>query len=65
MPAAGTDSDSFAEKNIPIINFETGRHKDYHKPSDHSNRANITKMTDIIRVGFLHVWELANMEELK
>lgn len=64
-PSEGTDSDSFADKNIPVINFETGRHKDYHKPSDHSNRADLKKMTDIIRLGFLHVWELANNEELK
>lgn len=64
MPSDGTDSDSFGEKNIPIINFETGIHSDYHKPSDHSDRANLTKMTDIIRLGFLHVWELANLETL-
>lgn len=64
-PSDGTDSDSFAEKGIPVINFETGKHSDYHKLSDHSNRANIAKMTDIIRVGFLHVWELANIDELK
>ncbi len=64
-PKYGTDSYSFAENNIPIICFETGIHKDYHKPSDHSSRANITKMTDIIRLGFLNVWELANIEELK
>lgn len=65
QPSDGTDSDSFAEKDIPVINFETGRHKDYHKPSDHASRANITKMTDIIRMGFLHVWELANGDALK
>lgn len=64
-PSDGTDSDSFAEKNIPILNFETGMHKDYHKPTDHSDRANLAKMTDIIRLGFLHVWVLANIDLLK
>jgi hypothetical protein len=65
IPSDGTDSDSFAEKNIPIIFFESGMHTDYHKPSDESSRANLTKMTEIIRLGFLTVWELANIETLK
>lgn len=64
-PAEGTDSDNFAKKDIPIIFFEAGRHNDYHKPTDESGRANLSKMTDIIRLGFLTVWELANIEKLK
>jgi hypothetical protein len=64
-PAEGTDSDKFAENGIPIICFETGKHTDYHMPSDVSARANLTKMTEIIRLGFLTVWELANTEKLK
>jgi len=59
-PSIGTDSDSFAEKNIPVLSFETGRHPDYHKPSDEASKCNLTKMTDIIRLGFLSVWEIAN-----
>jgi hypothetical protein len=65
MPSDGTDSDNFAEKHIPVIFFESGKHSDYHKPSDESGRANLSKMTEIIRLGFLTVWELANIEELK
>jgi len=65
MPSEGTDSDNFAKKDIPIIFFEAGRHNDYHKPTDESGRANLSKMTDIIRLGFLTVWELANIEKLK
>lgn len=64
-PSEGTDSDNFAMKNIPVISFETGKHTDYHKPSDQSTLANLTKMTDIIRLGFLNVWELANIDKLK
>lgn len=59
-PSIGTDSDSFAEKNIPVLSFETGRHPDYHKPSDEASKCNLTKMTDIIRLGFLSVWKIAN-----
>jgi len=33
--------------------------------SDESGRANLTKMTEIIRLGFLTVWELANTEKLR
>lgn len=65
VPSDGTDSDSFAEKDIPVIFFESGMHSDYHKPSDEPGRANLSKMTDIIRLGFLTVWELANTEKLK
>jgi hypothetical protein len=65
IPSYGTDSDSFAEEGIPIIFFESGMHTDYHKPSDESSRANLIKMTEIIRLGFLTVWELANTETLK
>ena len=64
-PAQGTDSDSFAKLGIPVIFFEAGKHTDYHKPTDESGRANLSKMTDIIRLGFLTVWELANAENLK
>ncbi len=59
-PLGGSDHSSFAKKGIPVAYFMAGWHDDYHKPGDHSGKANINKMTDIIRLAFLNVWYMAN-----
>ncbi|MBN1414881.1 MAG: hypothetical protein JW973_07260 [Bacteroidales bacterium] len=38
----------------------SGWHDDYHKPQDHSDKADIAKMTNIIRPGFFSIWDIAN-----
>jgi hypothetical protein len=35
-----SDQTSFYLKNIPVLHFFTGQHKDYHKPSDDENKIN-------------------------
>lgn len=35
-----SDQTSFYLKNIPVLHFFTGQHKDYHKPSDDANTLN-------------------------
>lgn len=37
-PYLPTDSTSFYEKNIPTLNFFTGSHSDYHRPSDTADK---------------------------
>jgi hypothetical protein len=59
-PLGGSDHSSFARRQVPVSYFMAGWHDDYHKPTDHSNKVNIDKMTDIIRLGFLNVWYFAN-----
>ena len=59
-PIGGSDNSSFAEKNIPVFWFFIGSHEDYHRPSDHYEKANWKKFTNIIKLGFLNVWEFAN-----
>jgi hypothetical protein len=59
-PGGGSDHNAFAKKDIPIYYYMAGWHDDYHKPSDHSNKADIPKMTNIIKLGFLTMWEIAN-----
>lgn len=59
-PLGGSDHSSFAKKQIPVAYFMAGWHDDYHKPGDHSGKANIDKMTDIIRLAFLNIWFIAN-----
>ena len=43
-----SDHTSFYLKNIPVIFFFTGQHKDYHKPSDVESKINYTGMEDVI-----------------
>jgi len=59
-PRGGSDYSSFAAKDVPILTFNAGFTSDYHQITDHSSKANIEKMTDIIKVGFLNVWKIAN-----
>ena len=59
-PTGGSDNGSFAEKDIQVFWFFIGSHEDYHRPSDHYEKANWKKFTNIVKLGFLNVWEFAN-----
>ncbi|MCX6152500.1 MAG: M20/M25/M40 family metallo-hydrolase [Ignavibacteriales bacterium] len=61
-PGGGSDHTPFAEKNIPIFYFMAGWHNDYHQPGDTADKADIKKMTNIIKLGFMDVWQIANSE---
>jgi len=63
QPRGGSDHAPFAEVGIPIFYFMAAMHPDYHQPSDELSKINWEKMTDIIRIGFLNTWELANSDE--
>ncbi|MBN1821287.1 MAG: M20/M25/M40 family metallo-hydrolase [Prolixibacteraceae bacterium] len=62
-PGGGSDHASFSAEDIPIIYFEAAMHPDYHQPSDEVSKINWKKTTDIIRIGFLNMWELANSDQ--
>ncbi len=64
-PSGGSDYNYFAEKNIPVIAYMAAMHKDYHRPGDKPYKVNLTKMTNVIRIGFLNTWKLANIDKLK
>jgi hypothetical protein len=40
-------------------------HKDYHRPGDKPYKVNLVKMSNVIRIGFLNTWMLANVDQLK
>jgi len=61
-PSGGSDHAPFAEVGIPVFYFMAAMHPDYHQPGDETSKINWTKMTDIIRIGFLNTWEFANSE---
>jgi len=61
-PSGGSDYAPFAEKNVPVINFAAAVHPDYHQPTDEVAKIEWKKMTDIIKLGFLNINELANSD---
>jgi hypothetical protein len=62
-PRGGSDHAPFAQEDIPVFYFMAAMHPDYHLPSDELSKINWEKMTNIIRIGFLNTWELANSDE--
>lgn len=59
-PSGGSDFTAFTRNQIPIIAWMAAMHPEYHQPSDHVNLVNWEKMQNIIRLGFLQVWDAAN-----
>lgn len=58
--SGNSDHASFYRKNIPVIFFTTGLHKDYHQVTDHPEKIDAVKIRDIARLCFLTASEVAN-----
>jgi len=56
------DQIHFGKKDIPFIDFFTGLHPDYHKPSDDTERINWGDLDRISKLAFLTCLEAANTE---
>lgn len=61
-PRGGSDHSSFSQKDVPIFYFMAGFPPEYHQPEDHIELVNFGKMINIIKVGYLNIWDLANSE---
>lgn len=61
-PTGGSDYTAFSENKIPVIAWMAAMHPDYHQPSDQVNLVNWPKMLNIIKLGYLQMWEAANGE---
>jgi hypothetical protein len=59
-PQGGSDFSSFSKKDIPIFLVHGKFTPDYHQFTDHSDKAVLPYMLDIIRLGYLNIYELAN-----
>ena len=59
-PRGGSDYTAFTENGVPVIAFMAAMHPDYHTPNDEVEYVNWGKMLDIIKLGFLNLWEVAN-----
>ena len=62
VPTGGSDYTAFTENKIPVIAWMAAMHPDYHQPSDEVSLVNWNKMLDIIKLGYLQLWEAANSE---
>lgn len=60
--SGGSDHAPFAAVGIPATFFFAAMHPDYHQPSDELSKINWEKMLNMIRLGYLNVWELANSD---
>jgi hypothetical protein len=60
-PSGGSDHAPFAAKDIPIYYFMAGMPPEYHKYNDHIELVNWDKMLKIIQLGYLSIFELAQM----
>jgi hypothetical protein len=61
-PSGGSDYTAFSNNKIPVIAWMAAMHPDYHQPSDQVNLVNWNKMLNIIKLGYLQMWEAANGE---
>jgi hypothetical protein len=59
-PSGGSDYTAFTNNKIPIVAWMAAMHPEYHQPGDHISLINWEKMQNIIKVGFLQVWDAAN-----
>jgi hypothetical protein len=61
-PRGGSDHSSFSAKDVPIMYFMAGFPPEYHQHDDHIKLVNWNKMVNIIKIGYLDIWDLANIE---
>ncbi|TSA39147.1 MAG: M20/M25/M40 family metallo-hydrolase [Porphyromonadaceae bacterium] len=60
QPVGGSDFSSFSRKDIPILLIHGKFTPDYHQYTDHADKAVLPYMTEIVKLGYLNVYELAN-----
>ena len=60
-----SDHFSFHSHGVPVINYATGYHADYHKVTDEISRINFDKIKRIADLCFLVGHEIANCEKIE
>jgi hypothetical protein len=58
--SGGSDHWNFYKKDIPVIFFFTGLHKDYHQVTDNPDRIDAQKAARVAQLIFLTAWDLSN-----
>ena len=62
-PYLPTDSASFNQAGVVTLNFTTGAHADYHKPSDTSDKINFEDLDRVVAMAASLIRSLADAEE--
>jgi len=62
-PYLPTDTTSFYPKRVPVMNFFTGAHEDYHRPTDTADKLNYEGMERIAKFARQIVLDLASAPE--
>ena len=68
LPSAflrSSDHYHFHKNGVPIMNYATGYHADYHKIGDEVEKINFSKMKRVAELCFLVGLEVANHDEIK
>ena len=60
-----TDHTSFYLKDMAVLNFFTGTHNDYHKPTDDEDKINYYGVKNVIEYVARCVHELSNLEKIE
>jgi len=60
----GSDFTNFYEAQIPILNFFSGIHEDYHKPTDDADKINFDGLAEIVNTVYEVVIDIANRDEM-
>lgn len=62
-PYLPTDSASFNLAGVPTLNFFTGSHEDYHRPSDTADKINYEDLERVTNFGASVILRIANLDE--
>ncbi|MFN8058330.1 MAG: M20/M25/M40 family metallo-hydrolase [Vicinamibacterales bacterium] len=62
-PYLPTDSAAFNQVEVPTLNFFTGSHEDYHRPSDVATKINVDDLARVAEFGATLAWRVANADE--
>lgn len=62
-PYLPTDSSAFDLKDIPTLNFFSGAHEDYHRPTDTADKINYEDLERVARLTALALRQIANNPE--
>lgn len=60
-----SDHYHFHNKGVPVINYATGYHADYHKVGDEVSKINFDKMKLVADLCFLVGFEIANLDKIE
>ena len=62
-PYLPTDSAAFNGASVPTLNFFTGGHEDYHRPSDTAEKINYEDLARVVRLATLIANKVGQLEE--